>query len=98
MRNNGRPAVSGGRGVVGYHTQTDLLRAYSSGLIYGFLMSNISMAQALPDGRLPARPAYAGPPMMTAALYHYLAADFTAVPEALGAVMEQEAARNPAMH
>lgn len=85
-------------GGVGYHTQTDLLQAYRSGLINGFLMSNISMAQALQDGRLPARPAYAGPPIMTAALYHYLAADFAAAAEALTAVMEKEAARNPASH
>lgn len=82
-------------GGVGYHTQTDLLRAYNGGLINGFLMSNASLAQALRDGRLAARPAYAGPPIMTALLYHYLATDFAAAAAALAAAMEKEAVQNP---
>jgi hypothetical protein len=80
------PVQGGGRG---YPSQVELLQAYSTGLIDRFLAEDTVVAAALREGRLPARPAHAGQPLVTAGLYHYLGVEFSAAAAAVTAELER---------
>jgi len=81
------PAQGGGQG---YPSQVELLQAYGAGLIDRFLAEDTVVAAALREGRLPTRPAHAGPPLVTAGLHHYLGAEFAAVATAVTAELERQ--------
>lgn len=82
------PVQGGGQG---YPSQVELLQAYSSGLIDRFLAEDTVVAAALREGRLSARPASAGQPLVTADLHHYLGVEFAAAATAVTAELERQA-------
>ncbi|WP_341911175.1 hypothetical protein [Ferrovibrio terrae] len=77
-------------GGTGYHGQTELMRAYATGLIDHFLAEDPAVAAAVKDGRLPARPAHAGPPLVSTALHHYLGVEFAAAAAAVANELERQ--------
>jgi hypothetical protein len=81
------PAQGGGRG---YPSQVELLQAYNGGLIDRFLAEDTVVAAAVREGRLAARPAHAGAPLVTAGLHHYLGAEFAAVATAVTAELDRQ--------
>lgn len=83
----------------GYHGQGDMLQAYGSGLIDRFLAEDAVVAAAVRDGRLAARPAHAGEPLVSAGLHHYVGIEFAAIAAAVTAELERgdQDANGPAM-
>ncbi len=80
------PVQGGGQG---YPSQVELLQAYNGGLIDRFLAEDTVVAAAVREGRLSARPAAAGQPLVTAGLHHYLGVEFAAVATAVTAELER---------
>ncbi|WP_341895533.1 hypothetical protein [Ferrovibrio terrae] len=77
-------------GGTGYHGQTELMRAYATGLIDRFLAEDPAVAAAVKDGRLPARPAHAGPPLVSTSLHHYLGVEYAAAAAAVATELERQ--------
>lgn len=77
-------------GGTGYHSQAELMRAYAIGLIDRFLAEDPAVAAAVKDGRLPARPAHAGPPLVSTVLHHYLGVEFAAAAAAVATELERQ--------
>ena len=73
----------------GYPSQAEMLQAFSGGLIDRFLAEDTVVAAAVRDGRLAARPAYSGQPLVSAGLHHYLGIEFAAVAAAVTAELER---------
>jgi hypothetical protein len=81
-------------GGTGYHSLADLLRAYSAGLIDSFLAEDPAVVVAVREGRLPARPAEAGPTLVSAPLFHYLATEYAAAAAAVAVEVQKRSAAN----
>jgi hypothetical protein len=73
----------------GYPSQAEMLQAFGSGLIDRFFAEDTVVAAAVRDGRLPARPGHAGPPLVSAGLHHYLGMEFAAIAAAVTAELER---------
>lgn len=71
--------------ALGYTGQAAMLQAFSGGLIDRFLAEDTVVAAAVRDGRLPARPAHAGQPLVSAGLHHYLGVEFAEIAAAVTA-------------
>lgn len=78
------------RGGLGYHGQGEMFRAYAAGVIDRFLAEDHAVAEAVRDGRLAARPAYAGPDLVAAPLYHYLALEYAGVAAAIARELSRQ--------
>ncbi|QDO97429.1 hypothetical protein FNB15_09195 [Ferrovibrio terrae] len=73
----------------GYPSQVEMLQAFSAGLIDRFLAEDAVVVAAMHEGRLAARPAHAGQPLVSAGLHHYLGIEFAAVAAAVTAELER---------
>jgi hypothetical protein len=76
-------------GGLGYPSQIEMLQAFSVGLIDRFLAEDTVVNAALREGRLAARPAHAGQPLVSTGLHHYLGIEFAAVAAAVTAELER---------
>lgn len=76
----------GGRG---YPSQVEMLQAFSGGLIDRFLAEDTVVVAAIREGRLPARPAHAGQPLVSAGLHHYLGIEFARAAAAVTVELER---------
>lgn len=76
-------------GGLGYPSQAEMLQAFSGGLIDRFLAEDTVVNAALREGRLAARPAHAGQPLVSAGLHHYLGIEFATIAAAVTAELER---------
>lgn len=81
--------VQGEGGGRGYPSQLEMLQAFSGGLIDRFLAEDTVVAAAMREGRLAARPAHAGQPLVSTGLHHYLGVEFAHAAAAVTAELEQ---------